>query len=342
MLDPRFFDNDGPIALGDLAERTGSKLSDPSFRDREIALVAPLDQATAEAVSFVSDGRYLKSLANAKAGAVFVTAALAAEASVSCPLLITPTPQGSWAVASGLLHRMRVHPYADGAVHPSARLEDGVIIGPGAVIGPDVEIGSRTVIGPNAVVGPGVAIGRDCRIGPSASLFCALVGDRVNILAGARIGEAGFGVAQGPVRLIDVPQLGRCILQDGVTIGANSSVDRGAWGDTVIGENTKLDNLVHVGHNTQVGRDCMMAAFTGISGSVIIGDGVAFGGHAGVKDHLTIGSGAQLAAMAGLMNDIPAGEVWGGAPAKPIRLWFKELALLKRLGQDYRAKGKSQ
>ena len=342
MLDPRFFDNDGPIALGDLADRTGSKLSDASFRDRKISQVAPLDQATADAVSFVSDGRYLKALAHAKAGAAFVTAALAAEATGDCPLLITPTPQGSWAVASSLLHRLRVHIYADGAIHPSARLEEGVMIGPGAVIGPDAEVGSGTIIGPNAVIGPGVAIGRDCRIGPHASLFCALVGDRVNILAGARIGEAGFGVAKGPVRLIDVPQVGRCILQDGVTIGANSSVDRGAWGDTVIGENTKLDNQVHVGHNSQVGRDCVFAAFTGISGSVIIGDGVAFGGHAGVADHLTIGSGAQLAAMAGLMNDIPAGEVWGGAPAKPIRLWFRELALLKRLGQDYKAKGKSE
>jgi UDP-3-O-[3-hydroxymyristoyl] glucosamine N-acyltransferase len=334
MLDPRFFDSVGPIALGELADRTGARLTDAKFMDHQIALVAPLGRATSEAVSFVSDGRYLKSLPESKAGGVFLTAALALEVAEDRALLITPTPHGSWALAANLLHQLRLHTEDGGAIHPTARLEEGASVAPGAVIGPHAEIGAGSIIGPNAVIGPGVTVGRDCRIGPNASLFCALVGDRVNILAGARIGEAGFGVAAGPVRLIDVPQLGRVILQDGVTIGANSCVDRGAWDDTVIGENSKLDNLVHIAHNTTLGRDCLMAAFTGISGSVTIGDGVKFGGRVGVADHMTIGSGVQLAASAGVMNDIPAGEVWGGAPAKPLRQWFREMAVLKRLGLE--------
>jgi UDP-3-O-[3-hydroxymyristoyl] glucosamine N-acyltransferase len=158
----------------------------------------------------------------------------------------------------------------------------------------------------------------------------ALIGDGVALSAGAVIGEAGFGAAAGPSGVVDVPQLGRVILQDNVTIGANSCVDRGAYDDTVVGENTKIDNLVHIAHNTRVGRNCVMAAYVGISGSVTIGDGVAFGGRAGVADHVSVGSGASIGAAAGVIRDIPAGEVWSGYPAKPVREWLRETAWLAR------------
>jgi UDP-3-O-[3-hydroxymyristoyl] glucosamine N-acyltransferase len=153
----------------------------------------------------------------------------------------------------------------------------------------------------------------------------------VKILAGARIGEPGFGATAGPKGLIDIPQLGRVIIQDGVSIGANTTVDRGAFEDTVIGENSKIDNLVQIAHNVRVGRNCVMAAHTGISGSVTIGDGAQFGGRAGVADHVTIGAGARVGAAAGVMKDIPAGETWGGMPARPIRHWLKETAWLARM-----------
>jgi UDP-3-O-[3-hydroxymyristoyl] glucosamine N-acyltransferase len=197
-------------------------------------------------------------------------------------------------------------------------------------VGPGAQIGAGTEIGPNTVVGPGVAVGRDCRISGNVTLGFCLIGDRVQILAGAVIGEAGFGAAAGPKGLVDMPQLGRVIIQDGVTVGANSCIDRGAFEDTVIGENTKIDNLVQIAHNVRIGRNCVMAAQSGIAGSVEVGDGVQFGGRAGVADHLVIGDGARIAAASGLMQNVPPGETWGGLPGRPIRQWMREMAWLTR------------
>jgi UDP-3-O-[3-hydroxymyristoyl] glucosamine N-acyltransferase len=184
-----------------------------------------------------------------------------------------------------------------------------------------------------------VVIGRDCRIGAKAVIGFALVGDRVTVHAGAVIGEAGFGAAAGPSGVVDLPQLGRVILQDGVTIGANSCVDRGAFGDTTIGENSKIDNLVHVAHNVRLGRNCVAAAYTGISGSTVVGDGVAFGGKAGVADHLEIGAGASIGASASVFKDVPAGETWTGFPARPLRRWLRETAWLSRMAGGRGHKG---
>jgi UDP-3-O-[3-hydroxymyristoyl] glucosamine N-acyltransferase len=215
-------------------------------------------------------------------------------------------------------------------VDPSAVLEEDVVLGPGVVVGPGAKIGAGSVIGANAVIGPGVAMGRRCNVGSNASIGFALIGDRVRLLPGAVIGGQGFGVAASAAGAVDAPQLGRVILQDGVTVGACSCVDRGAYDDTVIGENTKLDNLVQVGHNVRIGRNCVLAAQTGVAGSVTIGDNAQFGGKAGIGDHLNIGDNIRLAAGALTMRDIPTGETWCGVPAKPIRQFMREIAWLAR------------
>ena len=215
-------------------------------------------------------------------------------------------------------------------MHPSAQLEDGVILGPGAVIGQNAVIGRGTYISAGAVIGPGVTFGRDGYVGANASIGFALIGDKVRVHSGAVIGEPGFGAAAGPDGLVDVPQLGRVIIQDGVTIGSGSCIDRGAWDDTVIGENTKIDNFVQIAHNVVIGRNCLLAAHTGISGSVFVGDGCMFGGRAGVSDHRMIGAGARIAAAAGVMSNVPAGESWGGYPARPMKRWLREIAWLAR------------
>jgi UDP-3-O-[3-hydroxymyristoyl] glucosamine N-acyltransferase len=198
------------------------------------------------------------------------------------------------------------------------------------VIGAGAAIGAESEIGPNAVIGPGVAIGRRCKIGARVSIAFALIGDEVSILAGAVLGEQGFGVAGDASGPIDVPHLGRVIVQDRVTLGANSTIDRGVFNDTIIGEASKIDNLCHVAHNCVLGRGVLVAAFAGISGSTIVGDGVTMGGRVGVADHRTIGAGATIAGGAAVFQDVPKGEVWSGYPAKPLRKWLREAAWLSR------------
>jgi UDP-3-O-[3-hydroxymyristoyl] glucosamine N-acyltransferase len=211
-----------------------------------------------------------------------------------------------------------------------------VTVDPAAVIGAGAEVGCGTVIGAGAVIGAHVRIGRDCAIGARASIMHALVGDRVIIHPGCAIGQDGFGFVRGPRGAHKVPQVGRVIIQDDVEIGANSTIDRGAIRDTVIGEGTKIDNLVQIAHNVSIGRHCLLAAQVGISGSSTVEDGVIMGGQAGVADHLTIGAGAMLGAKAGVMRDVPPGTRWGGYPARPGKQWLREVATLERLARQSR------
>jgi UDP-3-O-[3-hydroxymyristoyl] glucosamine N-acyltransferase len=218
-------------------------------------------------------------------------------------------------------------------IHPEARLEPGVQVDPGAVIGPGAEIGSGTVIGPNASIGPRVRIGRDCSIGAGATLTHALLGNRVIIHPGARLGQDGFGFAMGAGGHLKVPQIGRVIVQDDVEIGANTTIDRGASRDTIIGEGTKIDNLVQIAHNVVIGRHCVIVSGVGISGSTTLEDYVVLGGQVGVVGHLRIGMGSQIAGSSNVNRDVPPGSRWGGTPAKPVRAWFRELTTLARLAE---------
>ena len=179
------------------------------------------------------------------------------------------------------------------------------------------------------MIGPQVRIGRDCSIGPNATVLNALLGNRVILHPGVRVGQDGFGFAMGPRGHMKVPQIGRVIIQDDVEIGANTTIDRGASRDTVIGEGTKIDNLVQIGHNVVIGRHCVIVAQVGISGSTTLEDFVVLGGQVGVVGHVRIGTGAQIAGSSNVNSDVPPGARWGGTPAKPIRDWFREMTTLK-------------
>jgi UDP-3-O-[3-hydroxymyristoyl] glucosamine N-acyltransferase len=224
------------------------------------------------------------------------------------------------------------------AIDPAARLGRDLVLGPGVVIGPFAEIGNRSKIGANSVIAPGVAIGQDCEIGSNVTISHAYLGDHVIVLPGARIGQPGFGFASSHDGHAKIPQLGRVIIQDAVEIGSGTAIDRGSLGDTVIGEGSKLDNLVQVGHNVHIGRHCILVSQVGVAGSAVIEDFAVLGGQVGVADHVHIGSGARLAARAAMVSgqNIPGGQDYGGVPAKPVREWLREIHALRGLARRRR------
>ena len=336
----RFFPLAEAPSVSEIAQWVGAKLGEGVDPNRRVRDVAPLDAAGPDDLTFLDNSKYAAQFAATRAGAAFVSPRFAARAPAGCATLISAQPYRAMAETMLRLFPSAARPEsvfsenqisARAHVHPEARLESGVVVDPGAVIGPRAYIGSGSFIGANAVIGPGVCIGREVSIGPNATILCALIGDRVIIHPGARIGQDGFGFALGPKGHLKAPQIGRVIIQDQVEIGANSTVDRGANRDTIIGEGSKIDNLVQVGHNVVMGRHCVLVSQSGVSGSCVLGDFVALGGQAGLAGHLNVGSGAQIAAAAGVMNDIPAGETWGGAPAQPLREFFREVAAVKKL-----------
>lgn len=336
MEHPGFFDRAGPFTLEALARATESELAAGADPKVLLSDIRPLNEARADHLAFVDNKKYLPQLATTTAGGCLIQPAFADRLPPTTSALLSKSPYRGFALGLAMFYPQAMRPRvcaagATRAVDPTARLEEGVEVQPGAVVGAEAVIGRRTIVAAGAVVGYRCTIGRDSFIGPNASVTHALIGDRVIIHAGVRIGQDGFGFAMGSRGHLKVPQIGRVIVQDDVEIGANSTIDRGALKDTIIGEGSKIDNLVQIGHNVIVGRHCVIVGQCGIAGSAELGDFVVMGGQGGIAGHLKVGAGTQIAGASHVKDDVAAGSRLAGTPAQPIRQWMKELAVLKRL-----------
>ncbi len=336
--DERFFHRTGPHSIDAIAALLGISAEQPA---RLFSGVAPLQSAGPEDVSFLNNRRYAGLLAETKAGAVILHPDFVEKLPEGCVALATAEPYVGWAKVSALFFPFPVpaagvHPAA--VIDPSASVDPTAEIGPGAVIGAGARIGAGSSIGPLAYVAPGVVVGRHCRIHAQVTLSHAILGDRVVIYPGARIGQDGFGFAISKAGFTPVPQLGRVLIGDGAEIGANTTIDRGSAQDTVIGPGVHVDNLVQIGHNVHIGAHSVVVAQAGISGSTQIGQGVMIAAQAGLTGHLKIGDKARIGAQSGVMQDVPADEEVLGAPAQNAKSFFREVITLRKLAQPGRKK----
>ncbi|HUC71977.1 MAG TPA: UDP-3-O-(3-hydroxymyristoyl)glucosamine N-acyltransferase [Stellaceae bacterium] len=336
MADPRFFSRDGPFTLAELAQVSGARLMKDEDGAKLCRDVAPLETAGPDEVSFLENRKYLPEFRSSRGGAAFVDEAAAAQAPPGMSLLLSGEPYRAYALAAQAFYP--VPPSAAGRapsalIDPTAAVPEDCEIGPNVVVEARVQLGRRCSVGANSVIAAGVAIGDDCRIGTNVTISHALIGARVVLHPGVRIGQAGFGFAPDKAGPVKVPQLGRVIIGDDVDIGANTTIDRGSGHDTVIGAGSMIDNLVQIAHNVVLGRCCILAGQVGISGSTRLDDFVMIGGQGGLAGHLHIGAGARIAAKAGLMRDVPPGTTVSGIPAVPIADFMRQTAVLQRLGK---------
>lgn len=341
MEHPGFFQKVGPFRIAEICEKLKIEEIVSQNKDQDTLLndVASLASSNEGHLSFFEDKKLIETFQSSKASACFVKPQFKDQIPSTMVGLITNKPHETFVEAISLFYPTASFQGAtqntNGAlIDPSAVIEEGAIVEAGAVIGKEAHIGADTIICSGAVIGYRTYIGRNCKIGPNAVVTHSLIGNEVTIHSSAAIGQDGFGYIMGSGGHKKVPQIGRVIIQDKVEIGANTSIDRGALTDTIIGEGTKIDNLVQIAHNVVIGCHAVIVSQTGISGSCKIGNYVVMGGQTGAVGHIEIGDGAQIAASSNVHKSVPAKARYGGTPAKPMKQWFKEIIAVEKMVEN--------
>lgn len=343
MIDKRFFPKTKKIKISELAvicdlkiiagNGGGDGAPDLDNRDFEIADVATLQSAKPNELSFFGNRKYLEELKNTQAGAVILPeSAIEYLPKSSIGLITSGNPMLNYGRALDVLYPEEgyVHHISSRAkIHESAKIGKNCYIGDNVYIGEDVEIGDDVIVGTNSIIGRGCIVGAGSRIRSNVTISHTIMGEHAIINSGARIGESGFGIIPAGDKMMYIKQLGRVIIGNRVRIGANTTIDRGSVEDTMIGDDTIIDNLVQIGHNVHIGKMCIIVAQVGIAGSTKIGDGVVLAGQVGIAGHVKIGDGVVAAAKSGIAGDIAAGQIVGGIPAVDVNIWKRQAAFLK-------------